>query len=298
MDDEDQAQRKRRKTAERNKRYRERMSEEKKKALGKKAYERKKKAKQRAEKLAKKSKTKRDELARKQEEQRKKAREYTAKCRRKKQEENQAKILAELEAEINAEQGCETSFVSFVDNPAADAEDMEQNETPVTTASTGSALKQVRRDLTPRTRKKIDSVAAKTLKSARKLGFRDRDRMRTVESQNLRNKVESFAKDNSVPNPDKKRGTKGIDPITGKDILVRYRVSTLKVLHSKFESEVGNMSFSHFCRLFPKTVILPKATEWGTCLCVQCVNLFGPEVPVRGPEQFSLFHCVWEALGV
>lgn len=128
----------------------------------------------------------------------------------------------------------------------------------------------MKKSLSPKTRKKVVRAAAeagpKTV--VRSLGFRDRCRTPSSESSpsSLALKVQKFATRNSVPVPDKKRG------IDKKGNLIRFRIDTLNILHAKFEATIEDISFSHFCRLFPVNVKIPRPDEWGTCLCLKCTN--------------------------
>ena len=160
-----------------------------------------------------------------------------------------------------------------------------------TTPPVGTLLK---RTLSPVTRKKIDRAASSIvddsppLKTAmRNLGFNDRVREpRMKELSPLEAQIVEFATENSVPNPDVRRGLGKIDKTTGEREPIRYRISTLKVLHSKFLANgKHDMSFSHFCQIFLKTVIIPKPEDWGTCLCQKCTN---PRLKFLALQKLSL----------
>jgi len=52
-----------------------------------------------------------------------------------------------------------------------------------------------------------------------------------------------------------------------------YRLDFLSVLHQKFLAESGrDCSFAQFCRLIPENIVKPKPTDWGTNLCMICIN--------------------------
>ena len=71
---------------------------------------------------------------------------------------------------------------------------------------------------------------------------------------------------------------------------LRYRLDFLSVLHQKFLAESGHdCSFAQFCRLIPENIIKPKPTDWGTNLCMTCIN---PQLMLEGlkraiKEQFN-----------
>ena len=73
---------------------------------------------------------------------------------------------------------------------------------------------------------------------------------------------------NSLVVPDKKKESKSM----------RYRLSSLNVLHEKFLAEEDlECSYSQFTRLVAHNVIKPKPEDWGTCLCLTCLN---PELKI------------------
>ena len=70
-----------------------------------------------------------------------------------------------------------------------------------------------------------------------------------------------------------KRSKGKYDPTTGEEEQVRYGISTIKVLHRQFmSSENIDISLSQFSAYFPKSVVIPKADDWGTSLCQKCTN--------------------------
>ena len=91
----------------------------------------------------------------------------------------------------------------------------------------------------------------------------------------LQTKVVKFAEQNSIPIPDiKKMKTLKIDGHKEK-VPIRFRSENLKVLHKMFLSENSELeiSLSHFSKLFPtETVVIPSSEDWGTALCVKCLN--------------------------
>ena len=73
---------------------------------------------------------------------------------------------------------------------------------------------------------------------------------------------------NSVVVPDEKKSKKGF----------RYRLSSLKLLWEKFTADENvECSYSQFTRHTPQNVIKPKPEDWGTCLCMICLN---PELKI------------------
>ena len=65
----------------------------------------------------------------------------------------------------------------------------------------------------------------------------------------------------------------------GNKVPLRYRLSTLKMLHAKFEAESeSSCSYQTFCNYAPYYVVKPKPTDWGSCLCRTCLN---PELKLQ-----------------
>ena len=92
----------------------------------------------------------------------------------------------------------------------------------------------------------------------------------------LANKVTKFMVEdkNSIKCPDKKKEN------------LRYRTNYLHVLHEKFLCEYNlDCSYSHFCKLVPDNIIKPKPQDWGTCLCMVCLN---PQLKMEALRQFEL----------
>ena len=82
--------------------------------------------------------------------------------------------------------------------------------------------------------------------------------------------VGSFMKedDNSAECPDKRFAH------------LRFRLDFLEVLHQKFLAESKlECSYSQFCRLVPEHIVKPKPTDWGTNLCMTCIN---PQMMLEG----------------
>ena len=55
---------------------------------------------------------------------------------------------------------------------------------------------------------------------------------------------------------------------------MRYRLATLEILWEKFLAEEGAdyCSYAQFTRYTPTNIIKPKPEDWGTCLCMICLN--------------------------
>ena len=173
-----------------------------------------------------------------------------------------------------------------------------------------SSLEELKEVLTPRSMRKIrSSLSAKGKQKARKLGLRirtygsTRKRIRTDAKRKLFPEVIDLSKDlpednnddclnkttqeavvefalkNSCDIPDVKKMkllklSEG-DGDHKERVPVRFRYDTLDILHSIFLSEHPDIdiAYSTFSRNFPtETVILPKSEEWGTALCVKCLN--------------------------
>ena len=79
-----------------------------------------------------------------------------------------------------------------------------------------------------------------------------------------------YTKKNYRECPDKKKTTK--DPLTGELVPVRFLLGDRKILHAQFEAEVTSCSYSTFCTYIPDQYIIPKPSDWGTCLCSTCLN--------------------------
>lgn len=65
--------------------------------------------------------------------------------------------------------------------------------------------------------------------------------------------------------PDKKKQIRGQQ--------IRYLLNHLSTIHQRFVVETGNnCHYSTFTRYIPDFVVKPNANDWGTCLCVMCLN--------------------------
>ena len=84
-------------------------------------------------------------------------------------------------------------------------------------------------------------------------------------TSSTKEKIEAFLvnNENTVIVPDIKKAKKDL----------RYRLMSIKDLHLKFitDNEV-ECSYQHFARQVPDNIIKPKPEDWGTCLCMVCLN--------------------------
>lgn len=54
---------------------------------------------------------------------------------------------------------------------------------------------------------------------------------------------------------------------------IRYRLNHLTVLHQIFELETKiDIDYHTFLKYIPSFVVKPKVDDWGTCLCIDCIN--------------------------
>ena len=126
--------------------------------------------------------------------------------------------------------------------------------------------------MTPRTKAKMrqklsdyPDSSPETINLLRKDGIRlDRASTPSETVSSLGAKIKEFINrdDNSMKCPDKKKEH------------LRYRLNNLTVFHEQFLSENPEVQccYSNFCRYIPENVVKPKAQDWGTCLCVTCLN--------------------------
>ena len=78
-------------------------------------------------------------------------------------------------------------------------------------------------------------------------------------------KVNAFLEndENTIVVPDVKKSKNGIC----------YRMMSIKDLHLKFITDNDvECSYQHFARQVPDNIIKPKPEDWGTCLCMLCLN--------------------------
>jgi hypothetical protein len=110
----------------------------------------------------------------------------------------------------------------------------------------------------------------------------------TVVSTELANTIEKFLNDDEITRltPDKKR------IVDGKQ--VRFLLNHLINIHQKFILETHyECSYSTFTRHIPSYIISPKPHEWGSCLCIVCLN---PQIKFERIIQLKNKHPVLNRL--
>jgi hypothetical protein len=86
--------------------------------------------------------------------------------------------------------------------------------------------------------------------------------------------------------PDKKK------QLHGKQI--RYMLNHLSTIHQRFISESGNnCHYSTFTRYVPDYVLKPSVDDWGTCLCVICLN---PQLKLEKLQRIKFRYSVLKTL--
>lgn len=55
-------------------------------------------------------------------------------------------------------------------------------------------------------------------------------------------------------------------------VQIRYLTDDMKMLHVKYCAEVEVCDYTTFTRNAPPHVKQPSPSDWGTCLCMQCLN--------------------------
>ena len=79
----------------------------------------------------------------------------------------------------------------------------------------------------------------------------------------LEDQIEKFmlSDENLIKYPDKKKEH------------LRYRLTHLHMLHAKFLAKYQvDCPYSNFCKPVPSNIVKPKPQDWGTCLCMSCLN--------------------------
>ena len=172
------------------------------------------------------------------------------------------------------------------DKEAEDEEAEDEDAVPVdcrqrsASSSLSSSILDV---VSPLSRKKVyrrlsqqpefPAVKKQLRKEGRRINLRDSLEERNEESvtrQELSHAVVNFMNEegNSSECPDKDK------------THLRYRLDFLSVLHQKFVAESNHeCSFAQFCRLIPENIVKPKPTDWGTNLCMTCIN---PQLMLEG----------------
>ena len=80
------------------------------------------------------------------------------------------------------------------------------------------------------------------------------------------------------------------DPESGEKVPLRYRFHYLTLLHMKFLAETSEeCCYETFTRHVPYYVVKPEADEWGTCLCLSCLN---PEIKLAKLKKLNKISVV------
>ncbi|CAF4441840.1 unnamed protein product, partial [Rotaria magnacalcarata] len=104
----------------------------------------------------------------------------------------------------------------------------------------------------------------------------------TKVSRDLAIAIEQFLNNEEITRvtPDKKR------IIDGKQ--VRFLLNHLINLHQKFILTTNlDCSYSNFTRHVPSYIVSPKPSDWGSCLCMTCLN---PQIKVQRINQIKANH--------
>ena len=135
----------------------------------------------------------------------------------------------------------------------------------------------LRDTLSPGGKRAFRKLLGINLSSEVNLGVEDRSGMAE--------KVKSFFDREDVTRvcPDTRKFSK--DPVTGEKVPLRYRLHYLTMLHSKFLTETTEeCCYETFTRHVPHYVKKPKSDEWGTCLCMTCLN---PELKLERLQRIN-----------
>ncbi|CAF4393386.1 unnamed protein product, partial [Rotaria magnacalcarata] len=104
----------------------------------------------------------------------------------------------------------------------------------------------------------------------------------------LQKDIEEFLLHDDVTKqaPDKKK------QLHGKQI--RYLLNHLSTIHQRFMTETGNnCHYSTFTRYIPDYVLKPSIDDWGTCLCIVCLN---PQLKLEKLQRIKFLYPVLKAL--
>ncbi|CAF4916224.1 unnamed protein product, partial [Rotaria magnacalcarata] len=104
----------------------------------------------------------------------------------------------------------------------------------------------------------------------------------------LQKDIEEFLLHDDVTEqaPDKKK------QLHGKQI--RYLLNHLSTIHQRFMTETGNnCHYSTFTRYIPDYVLKPSIDDWGTCLCIVCLN---PQLKLEKLQRIKFLYPVLKAL--
>ena len=102
------------------------------------------------------------------------------------------------------------------------------------------------------------------LRKTTKLNFSNLPKNTAEEESELKKTIYSFALENTIDVPDKKKYIVG----------ARFRTSSLLNLHATFETQYPGLCTSGtFSKYWPAMFVKPCASEFGTCLCTVCQNI-------------------------
>ncbi|UJR18671.1 hypothetical protein I4U23_005579 [Adineta vaga] len=107
-------------------------------------------------------------------------------------------------------------------------------------------------------------------------------------SSTLQNDIEEFLCQDDVTKlaPDKKKN------LNGKQI--RYLLNHLSTIHQRFILETdNNCHYSTFARYVPDYVLKPSTDDWGTCLCIVCLN---PQLKLEKLQRIKFLYSAVKAL--
>ena len=94
----------------------------------------------------------------------------------------------------------------------------------------------------------------------------DRKKIGLKPKNNLQQQVQEYLHSDvvSIVTPDLKKAKKGI----------QYRLASLQELHQRFQVDesAAECSYSQFTHYVPENILNPKPEDWGTCLCMTCLN--------------------------
>jgi len=110
----------------------------------------------------------------------------------------------------------------------------------------------------------------------------------TISSRELTEAIEKFLNDddNTRLTPDKNK------IIDGKQ--VRFLLNHLINLHQKFILNTNiDCSYSTFTKHVPSYIVSPKPDNWGTCLCITCLN---PQIKAERINQLKHKHSILSGL--
>ena len=152
--------------------------------------------------------------------------------------------------------------------------------------------------LTPTSKKKAKLRLRDTLSPGGKRAFRkllgvnlsNEVNLGVEDRSGMAEKVKNFFDREDVTRvcPDTRKFSK--DPVTGEKVPLRYRLHYLTMLHSKFLTETTEeCCYETFTRHVPHYVKKPTSEEWGTCLCMTCLN---PELKLERLQRINKISAV------